>query len=147
MDANSFKTTSAKPADVQREWFVVDADREVVGRLASRIAAILRGKHKPSYTPHVDTGDFVVVVNADRVRFTGAKENDKTYFSYSGYPGGQRLRTPRQLREQAPELILRNAVKGMLPKGPLGRQMLSKLKVYAGAEHPHAAQDPKPLDF
>lgn len=147
MDANSFKTTSAKPADVQREWFVVDADREVVGRLASRIAAILRGKHKPSYTPHVDTGDFVVVVNADRVRFTGAKENDKTYFSYSGYPGGQRLRTPRQLRAQAPELILRNAVKGMLPKGPLGRQMLSKLKVYAGAEHPHAAQDPKPLDF
>ncbi|MBE2186325.1 MAG: 50S ribosomal protein L13 [Rhodothermales bacterium] len=147
MDANSFKTTSAKPADVQREWFVVDADREVVGRLASRIAAILRGKHKPSYTPHVDTGDFVVVVNADRVRFTGAKENDKTYFSYSGYPGGQRLRTPRQLREQAPELILRNAVKGMLPRGPLGRQMLTKLKVYAGAEHPHAAQDPKPLDF
>lgn len=147
MDANSFKTTSAKPSDVERAWYVVDADREVVGRLASRIAAILRGKHKPSFTPHVDTGDFVVVVNADRVRFTGAKEEDKTYFSYSGYPGGQRFRTPRQLRAQAPELILRNAVKGMLPRGPLGRQMLSKLKVYAGAEHPHAAQNPTPLAF
>lgn len=147
MDANSFKTYSAKPAEVEREWFVVDADREVVGRLASRIATILRGKHKPTFTPHVDTGDFVVVVNAERVRFTGAKEEDKTYFSYSGYPGGQRFRTPRQLREAAPELILRNAIKGMLPKGVLGRQMLSKLKVYAGAEHPHAAQNPKTLEL
>ena len=147
MDANSFKTYSAKSSEVEREWYVVDADREVVGRLASRIATILRGKHKPTFTPHVDTGDFVVVVNAETVRFTGAKEEDKTYFSYSGYPGGQRFRTPRELRAKAPELILRNAIKGMLPKGPLGRQMLSKLKVYAGAEHPHAAQNPKPLEF
>lgn len=145
MDANSFKTFSAKPNTTEHAWFVVDADRQVVGRLASQIAAILRGKHKPEYTPHVDTGDFVVVINADRIRFTGKKEDAKEYFSYSGYPGGQRLRTPREVRAKDPEFLVRNAVKGMLPKGPLGRQMMRKLKVYAGAEHPHAAQSPSPL--
>ena len=147
MDANSFKTYSAKSADVQAAWFVVDADREVVGRLASRIATVLRGKHKPTYTPHVDTGDFVVVVNAAKARFTGKKETEKEYFSYSGYPGGAKLRTPREMRERSPEFLIRNAVKGMLPKGPLGRQMLRKLKVYAGAEHEHAAQNPQPFTF
>ena len=145
MDANSFKTYNAKPADVDAAWYVVDADQQVVGRLAARIASVLRGKHKPSYTPHVDTGDFVVVVNAARVRFTGKKETDKEYFSHSGFPGGVRLRTPREMRERAPDFIIRNAVKGMLPKGPLGRQMLRKLKVYDGAEHPHEAQQPKEL--
>lgn len=145
MDANSFKTYSAKAADVDAAWYVVDADQQVVGRLASRIASVLRGKHKPTYTPHVDTGDFVIVVNAGRARFTGKKETDKEYFAHSGYPGGVRLRTPREMRERAPDFIIRNAVKGMLPKGPLGRQMLTKLKVYEGAEHPHEAQQPKEL--
>ena len=145
MDVNSFKTLSAKPAEVERAWFVVDGDREVVGRLASKIATVLRGKHKPSFTPHVDTGDFVVVVNAERVRFTGNKETEKEYFSYSGYPGGAKVRTPREARERSPEFIVRNAVKGMLPKGPLGRQMMTKLKVYAGPDHPHAAQNPQAL--
>jgi len=147
MDANSFKTYSAKASEIEQSWYVVDADREVVGRLASRIASVLRGKHKPTYTPHVDTGDFVVVVNAERVRFTGRKEDQKTYFSYSGYPGGAKFRTPREARERSPEFMVRNAVKGMLPKGPLGRQMLRKLKVYAGSEHPHAAQNPQTLPF
>ena len=145
MDANSFNTYSAKPADVEAAWYVVDADQQVVGRLAARIASVLRGKHKPTYTPHVDTGDFVVVVNAGRVRFTGNKETAKEYFSHSGYPGGVRLRTPREMRDRAPDFIIRNAVKGMLPKGPLGRQMLRKLKVYDGPEHPHEAQQPKEL--
>ncbi len=145
MDANSFKTYSAKPAEVDTAWYVADANHQVVGRLASRIATILRGKHKPTYTPHIDTGDFVVVINAGKVRFTGKKESDKEYFSHSGYPGGVRLRTPREMRERSPEFIIRNAVKGMLPKGPLGRQMLRKLKVYESTEHPHEAQQPKEL--
>jgi len=147
MDANSFKTYSTKASEIEQAWFVVDADREVVGRLASRIASILRGKHKPTFTPHLDTGDFVVVVNAEKVRFTGHKEDQKTYFSYSGYPGGAKFRTPREARERSPEFMVRNAVKGMLPKGTLGRQMLRKLKVYAGTEHPHEAQNPQPLSF
>lgn len=145
MDANSFKTYTAKPGDIEREWYVVDAENQVVGRLASQVAAILRGKHKPQFTPHIDTGDFVVVVNADKVRFTGNKETGKEYFQYSGYPGGERLTTPEEMRERKPDFIVRNAVKGMLPKGPLGRQMLRKLKVYAGPDHPHAAQQPKEL--
>ena len=145
MNVNSFKTFSAKPADVDREWFVVDAENEIVGRLASKVATILRGKHKPSYTPHVDTGDHVIVINADKIRFSGNKENAKEYFRHTGYPGGGRVRTPREVREKKPTFIVESAVKGMLPKGPLGRQMLKKLKVYAGAEHPHEAQNPKPL--
>lgn len=145
MDPNSFKTVSAKASDVERQWHLVDAEGQVVGRLASRIAAILRGKHKPTYTPHVDTGDFVVVINADKVRFTGKKETDKTYFSHSGYPGGVRLRTPAEQRVRKPTFLLENAVRGMLPKNRLGRRMLAKLKVYAGPEHPHEAQKPQPL--
>lgn len=147
MDANSFKTFSAKPAEVQRDWYVIDAENQVVGRLASQVAAILRGKHKPQFTPHVDTGDYVIVVNADKVRFTGKKELEKEYISYSGYPGGQKVRTPNEMRDRKPTFIVEKAVKGMLPKGPLGRQMLKKLKVYAGAEHPHEAQQPKELSF
>lgn len=145
MDINSFKTASAKPHEVERTWHVVDAEGEVVGRLASKVAAILRGKHKPSYTPHVDTGDYVIVINADKVRFTGNKEEDKEYFRHTGYPGGGRTRTPAETRTSKPTFIVQNAVKGMLPKNRLGRQMLSKLKVYAGSEHPHEAQQPQPL--
>jgi large subunit ribosomal protein L13 len=145
MDVTSYKTRSAKPAEVERAWHLVDADQQVVGRLASKIATILRGKHKPSFTPHVDTGDFVVVVNAGGVRFTGNKEEQKTYFSYSGYPSGDKLETPRQKRAKDATFLLRSAVKGMLPKGVLGRQMLTKLKVYEGTDHPHEAQQPQPL--
>ena len=143
MDANSFKTYSAKPGDVRRAWYLVDAENQVVGRLASRIATILRGKHKPTFTPHVDTGDFVIVVNADKVRFTGNKESRKEYFRYSGYPGGERLTSVQEMRARRPDFIVRNAVRGMMPKGPLGRQMLRKLKVYAGPDHPHGAQRPE----
>lgn len=147
MDVNSFKTYSAKASEVERDWYVVDAENAVVGRLASRVAAVLRGKHKPSFTPHVDTGDFVVVINADKVRFTGKKETDKQYFSHTGFPGGEKLRSPKEMRQRKPTFIVENAVKGMLPKGPLGRQMLKKLKVYAGTEHPHGAQQPTELSL
>lgn len=146
MDVNSYKTVSTKPADVERQWFIVDGENMVVGRLATKIATVLRGKHKPTYTPHVDTGDFVIVINADKVRFTGQKETVKQYFKYSGYPGGVTLRSPKQMREKRPEFIIQNAVKGMTPNGSLGRQMLKKLKVYTGSEHPHEAQQPSPLE-
>lgn len=145
MDANSFKTVSARPATVERDWYVIDAENQIVGRLASQVAAILRGKHKPQFTPHVDTGDYVIVVNADKVRFSGKKETEKEYFSYSGYPGGAKVRTPAEMRTRKPTFLVEQAVKGMLPKGPLGRQMIKKLKVYAGSEHPHEAQQPKEL--
>ena len=147
MDVNSFKTKSAKPAEVERTWFVIDAENQIVGRLASQVAALLRGKHKPSFTPHVDTGDYVIVVNADKARFSGNKENDKLYYSYSGYPGGLKTRTVKEMRERKPEHLVRHAVKGMLPKGPLGRQMLKKLKVYAAPTHPHEAQQPQVLEL
>ena len=145
MDVNSFKTVSAKPAEVEREWYVIDAENQVVGRLASQVAAILRGKHKPYFTPHVDCGDYVIIVNADKVRFSGKKETDKLYYRYSGYPGGLRTRTAKEMRQRRPDYIMRHAVKGMLPKGPLGRSMLKKLKVYATTTHPHEAQQPKVL--
>lgn len=145
METQSYKTQSAKAKEVQRKWFVIDAEQAVVGRLASRVATILRGKHKPSFTPHVDTGDYVIIVNADKVRFTGNKEDAKLYYSYSGYPGGLKSRSARVMREKRPEHLVRHAVKGMLPKGPLGRQMLTKLKVYASAKHPHDAQQPEEL--
>ncbi|MDE2835090.1 MAG: 50S ribosomal protein L13 [Bacteroidota bacterium] len=145
MDTRSFKTRSVKAAQIERAWFVIDADQAVVGRLASQIAAILRGKHRPYFTPHVDTGDYVIVVNAEKVRFTGNKEEDKLYYRYSGYPGGLKSRRASEMRQRRPEHIVRHAVRGMLPKGRLGRSMLSKLKVYAGTEHPHLAQQPKPL--
>lgn len=146
MDTQSFKTISTKAEDVERAWHVVDAQDQVVGRLASRVATVLRGKHKPTYTPHVDTGDHVIVVNAELARFTGRKETDKQYRRYSGYPGGVYVDSPAEVRAKRPEFIIRNAIKGMLPKGPLGRKMLKKLKVYAGSEHPHEAQQPTPLD-
>lgn len=147
MDTQSYKTFSARPEDVERDWYIVDATHGVVGRLASQIAPILRGKHKPIYTPHVDTGDFVVVINADKVRFTGNKETDKEYFRYTGYPGGGRTVTPQEAREQDPTFMVRKAVQGMLPKNKLGRKMLKKLKVYSGSEHPHTAQQPEPLEL
>lgn len=147
MDVNSFKTLSARPAEVEHEWYVIDAENQIVGRLASQVAAILRGKHKPYFTPHVDCGDFVIIVNADKVRFSGKKETDKLYYRYSGYPGGLKSRTAKEMRQRRPEHIMRQAVKGMLPKGPLGRQMLKKLKVYAAPTHPHDAQQPKILEL
>ncbi|MCB6182148.1 50S ribosomal protein L13 [Leeia sp. TBRC 13508] len=141
------KTYSAKPQDIQREWFVVDASDLVLGRLAAAIAHRLRGKHKAIYTPHMDTGDFIVVVNADKVRVTGNKAEDKVYYRHSGYPGGIYQRTFTEMKNQFPERLIEKAVKGMLPKGPLGYAMLKKLKVYSGESHPHTAQQPKVLEL
>lgn len=141
------KTFSAKPESVQRDWFVVDASGKTLGRLASEIAHRLRGKHKPEFTPHVDTGDYIVVINAEKVRVSGKKTNDKIYYHHTGFPGGIKEISFAKLIQKAPERILETAVKGMLPKGPLGRDMYRKLKVYAGVDHPHAAQQPKVLDI
>lgn len=141
------KTFSAKAHEVQREWYVVDAADKVLGRLAAEIARRLRGKHKPEFTPHVDTGDFIVVVNVEKLRVTGTKAQDKKYYRHSGYPGGIYERTFTELQNQFPERVLEKAVKGMLPKGPLGYAMIKKLKVYSGSEHPHAAQQPKVLEI
>lgn len=146
MDTQSYKTFSATPSDIERDWYVVDASNQVVGRLASQIARVLRGKHKPTYTPHMDTGDHVIVLNAEEVRFTGKKEQDKEYLNYSGYPGGDNTESPEEVRGDRPTKIIERAVKGMLPQGPLGRKMLKKLKVYAGPDHPHDAQQPDPLE-
>ena len=141
------KTFSAKPSDIDKKWVLIDAENMVVGRLAAVIATRLRGKHLPSYTPHMDCGDNVIVINADRVVFTGNKRSDKTYYRHTGYPGGIKETTPEKLLEgQFPERVLELAVKRMLPRGPLGRQQLSNMRVYAGAEHPHAAQAPEALD-
>ncbi|MCL6261874.1 MULTISPECIES: 50S ribosomal protein L13 [Craterilacuibacter] len=140
------KTFSAKPHEVKREWYVVDASDKVLGRVAAAIAHRLRGKHKPEYTPHVDTGDYIVVVNVDKLRVTGAKALDKKYYRHTGYPGGIKERNFTELQQQFPERVLEKAVKGMLPKGPLGYAMIKKLKVYAGSEHPHEAQQPKVLE-
>lgn len=145
MDINSYKTMSAKAPEVERAWHIIDAENVVVGRLASKVASILRGKHKPSYTPHVDTGDYVVIVNAEKVRFTGLKELNKEYFRHSGYPGGVTVTNVKDMRAKKPTFLIENAVKGMLPKGPLGRSMIKKMKVYAGSEHPHEAQNPTAL--
>ena len=139
------KTFSAKPESVKHQWFHVDAQDKVLGRLASEIARRLRGKHKPEYTPHVDTGDYIVVTNAEKVQVTGRKRTDKIYYHHSGYPGGLKSISFDKLLEKAPERIIEKAVKGMLPKGPLGRAMFRKLKVYAGPEHQHSAQQPIPL--
>ena len=140
-------TFSAKPAEVEREWYLVDAEERVLGRLASEIAARLRGKHKPEYTPHVDTGDHIVVVNAARVKVTGRKAADKLYHRHSGYPGGLKSLSFEKLQARAPGRVIELAVKGMLPRGPLGRAMFRKLHVYPGGDHPHAAQRPKPLEL
>jgi large subunit ribosomal protein L13 len=141
------KTYTAKPGEIEREWFLVDAEGQTLGRLATRIADTLRGKGKPQYTPHVDTGDFVIVVNAEKVHVTGAKLDQKMYYRHSGYPGGLRQRTLREQLERRPTEVLRKAVKGMLPKNKLASAQLGKLKIYAGPEHPHAAQSPKPLEL
>lgn len=141
------KTFSAKPAEVTREWYVVDADGQVLGRLAAEIARRLRGKHKPEFTPHVDTGDFIVVVNAAKIRVTGAKATDKIYYRHSGYPGGVYSDSFEKLQARKPGRALQLAVKGMLPKGPLGYAMLKKLKIYGRGDHPHAAQQPKVLEM
>jgi len=141
------KTYSAKAGDVHQDWYVVDATDKALGRLAAEIAHRLRGKHKPEYTPHVDTGDYIVVVNCEKVRVTGAKATDKMYYHHTGYPGGIRSASFEQLIDKAPERVLQRAVKGMLPRNPLGRAMFRKLKVYAGSEHPHAAQQPQHLNI
>jgi large subunit ribosomal protein L13 len=140
------KTYVATPENRQRDWLVVDAEGKTLGRLATRIADTLRGKRKPEYTPHCDTGDFVVVVNAAKIRVTGNKLNDKIYYRHSGYPGGLRSRTLAEMLERQPEEVVRRAVKGMLPRNRLARQQLTKLKVYAGPEHPHEAQRPKAME-
>jgi large subunit ribosomal protein L13 len=139
------KTWNAKPGEVARDWYVVDAEGQTLGRLATRIADTLRGKDKAQYTPHVDTGDFVVVVNAEKIAVTGKKLDEKRYYRHSGYPGGLRSRTLREQLERRPTEVLRKAVKGMLPRNRLARTQLTKLKIYAGPEHPHEAQAPKPL--
>jgi len=141
------KTISAKASDVQREWYLIDASDKVLGRIATEIAIRLRGKHKPIYTPHADTGDYVVVINAEKVIVTGNKENAKVYHRHSGRPGGLKTIPISQMRKENPTHIIEHAVKGMMPKGPLGRAMLSKLKVYAGSKQPHQAQSPKPITF
>ena len=141
------KTISAKPETVKRDWYVIDAAGKTLGRMAAEIASRLRGKHKPEFTPHVDTGDYIVVINAAKVRVTGNKATDKMYHRHSGYPGGLKSMNFNQLMEKAPERTIESAVKGMLPRGPLGRAMFKKLKIYAGNEHPHAAQQPQELNI
>jgi large subunit ribosomal protein L13 len=140
------KTYSAKPGEITREWYLVDAEGKTLGRLATQIADTLRGKRKPQYTPHVDTGDFVIVVNAEKIAVTGNKLDQKRYYRHSGYPGGLRSRTLREQLDRRPTEVLRVAVKGMLPKNRLARQQITKLKIYAGPEHPHEAQNPRPLE-
>ena len=141
------KTFSAKPAEVKCDWYVIDATDKVLGRVASEVARRLRGKHKPEFTPHVDTGDFIIIVNAAKLRVTGTKEQDKKYYRHSGYPGGIYETTFGKMQQRFPGRALEKAVKGMLPKGPLGYAMIKKLKVYAEAEHPHEAQQPKALEI
>lgn len=147
MNTLSYKTKSANNQTVERAWFIVDANDQTLGRMCSKIATVLRGKHKPSYTPHVDTGDYIVIINAEKVRLTGNKLANKKYLRYSGYPGGQKSKTAAQLMEQAPERIIENAVRGMLPKNKLGRAMYKKLFVYVGTDHPHGAQKPENLEI
>ncbi len=141
------KTQSAKPAEVTHDWYIVDTEGKTLGRLATQIAHRLRGKHKPSFTPHVDTGDYIVVINAEEITVTGKKAHDKKYYRHTGFPGGIRETNFEKLIAHKPETVLEKAVKGMLPKGPLGYAMIKKMKVYAGTEHPHAAQQPQVLDI
>lgn len=147
MDTLSYKTKSANAATVDKQWVVVDAQSAVLGRFASEVAKILRGKHKPNFTPHVDCGDNVIVINADKVRLTGRKMDEKVYVRHTGYPGGQRISTPKLLKEKSASILVEKAVRGMLPKNRLGRQMYRNLFVYNGPEHPHAAQQPKEVKF
>ncbi|MDR1087830.1 MAG: 50S ribosomal protein L13 [Coriobacteriales bacterium] len=140
-------TYYAKPGEVEREWVLIDAENKVLGRVATQAAHILRGKHKPQYTPHVDTGDFVIIINADKIRLTGNKAAQKTYYRHSGYPGGLKSESFERAMQRHPERVIEHAVKGMLPKNTLGRAQGRKLKVYAGAEHPHAAQKPRTIEL
>lgn len=141
------RTYSAKPGEVEQHWLLIDAEGQTLGRMATQIAARLRGKHKPEYTPHVDTGDYIVVVNADKVRVTGKKATDKLYHAHSGFPGGLKTLSFNEMQARSPEQVIKLAVKGMLPRTPLGRAMFKKLKVYAGTEHPHSAQQPQALQL
>lgn len=147
MDTLSYKTVSANKQTVEHKWYVVDAEGMVLGRLCTRIATVLRGKHKPSYTPHVDCGDYVIVLNADKVKLTGTKLQNKEYITFSGYPGGQKRITAKELMAKKPHAIVEKAVRGMLPKNKLGRALNKKLFVYTGTEHAHQAQQPQPLKF
>ena len=147
MDTLSYKTISANKNTANKEWVVVDAKGAVLGRLASEVAKIIRGKHKTNYTPHVDCGDNVIVINADKVKLTGNKLRDKVYVRHTGHPGGQRFQTPREVLEKYPNRVIERAVKGMLPKNRLGRQLFTNLFVYAGTEHPHVAQQPKEINL
>jgi large subunit ribosomal protein L13 len=140
-------TTQPIKDQIEKDWFLVDAENKILGRLASKIASILKGKTKPIFTPYLDTGDFVIVINAQKIKFTGKKLKDKIYYHYSGYPGGMKSITPKDLLQKKPEEVIRKAVWGMLPKNSLGRQMLTKLKVYPGKEHPHQAQQPKNIEL
>ena len=141
------KTISIKKSEISKDWWIADAEDQVLGRFASKIAQVLRGKHKPNFTPHMDMGDFVIVVNADKVKVTGKKETDKTYFKHTGYPGGGSETSLADLRRSKPERILENAVKGMLPHNRLGRSIISHLKIYSGVDHPHSAQKPQTLEL
>ncbi len=141
------KTFSAKKEEIKHDWYVIDAEGKVLGRLASQIAHRLRGKHKPIFTPHVDTGDFIVVINAEKIKLTGNKMKNKNYYRYSGYPGGLKVKTAEELLRKKPSELLHHAVKGMLPKNRLGRKLIKKLKLYAGSDHLHQAQQPKPLEL
>lgn len=147
MDNLSYKTISANSATADKQWVIVDADNQILGRLSSKVAKLIRGKHKTNYTPHVDCGDNVIVINADKVVLTGNKTDEKVYVHYTGYPGGQRFATPRQLFNKHPERVVEKAVKGMLPKTKLGRKIYGNLFVYSGAEHPHTAQKPTPINL
>ncbi len=147
MNTLSYKTKSLKPKDVVRKWYIVDADGEIVGRLATKIADVLRGKHKPDFTPHVDGGDHVIVINAEKIRFTGAKMDQKIYDHFTGYPGGRKTRTAKEMIEKRPIAVIEKAVKGMIPKNKLGRAIFNKLHVFEGSEHPHQGQKPEPFNF
>ena len=147
MNTLSYRTVSAKPHEVERKWMIVDAENQTLGRMSSEIAKILQGKNKPSYTPHVDTGDHVIIINAEKVAMTGNKMNKKVYIRHTGYPGGQRFMTPKEALVKKPEFIIENAVRHMLPRTRLDRAMYKKLHVYVGTDHPHAAQQPEPLKF
>lgn len=142
----SYKTVSIRKEDVQRAWYIVDAEGAVLGRMSTKIATVLRGKHKPSYTPHIDCGDYVIVINADKIKLTGNKMKDKKYYTHSGYPGGQKVTNPERLLQKKPFAVVEKAVKGMLPKTKLGRKMYKKMFVYAGSDHPHQAQQPQTLE-
>jgi large subunit ribosomal protein L13 len=146
VDTQSFKTYSAKPSDIEKKWVLIDAEGQPLGRLCSQIAAILRGKTKPTFTPHMDTGDHVVVINAEKVTLSGSKMTSKEYFRHTGYPGGERFKSVEDVLEKEPEFLVLNAVKGMLPKNKLGRKLLTNLRVYAGPNHPHTSQQPEIIE-